>query len=87
MIRVYKNTLKHCKQAEPTILSQVIKQVNDYSEALSNALRYNILLILTNKDMCEEDVELTHNEIVRSSTNPVSVIIIGIDDGEFKELK
>ena len=61
--------------------------MNDYSEALSNVLRYNILMILTNKDMCKEDIEATHNEIVRSSKNPVSVIIIGIDDDEFTELK
>jgi hypothetical protein len=44
-------------------------------------------MILTNKDMCKEDIEATHNEIVRSSKNPVSVIIIGIDDDEFTELK
>lgn len=61
--------------------------MNDYSETIKDTKRYNILLLLTNRDMCEEDIELTHHQIVRASALPISIIIIGIDDDDFVELK
>ncbi len=47
--------------------------------------KYCILLILTDGDI--SDIQATKDEIVKATEMPLSLIIIGIGDNEFSQMK
>ena len=69
----------------PTNFAPVIKKVTETIEKDNNQCKYNILMILT--DGAISDMEDTIKYLVKGSTMPLSVIIIGIGSGGFGNME
>ena len=69
----------------PTNFAPVIKKVTETIEKDNNQCKYNILMILT--DGAISDMEDTIKYLVKGSTMPLSVIIIGIGSDDFGNME
>ncbi len=80
----YRNILPVITLCSDGLLSPIIKEINNkVSEKIkeNDYNFYNILLILTNGNI--KDEKDTINNIVKSSFLPISIIIVGIGNGDF----
>ena len=85
VIYEYHNSFKHLALAGPTNFAPIMKQVIGNIRKEDNILRYNVLLILT--DGIINDMNETIDALVEASFLPLSVIIIGIGNDHFEEMK
>lgn len=84
----YKKSLKTFKLHGPTIFSEVMRMAVEYAQHESQqkeTQKYFILLILTDGDI--NDMQATKDEIVRATDLPISVLIIGVGDEEFTQMR
>lgn len=87
MISAYQNALQKTKLYGPTYFSQILSAVNGRCEATEVSAyhqEYNILLILT--DGIINDMQQTIDEIVRGSTLPLSIVIVGVGSADFDSM-
>lgn len=87
VIEAYKNTIINVKLAGPTQFSSIIGLVNDMTESVKvtqQNQKYTILLIIT--DGVINDMQQTVDEIVRGSSLPLSIIIVGVGSADFKSM-
>jgi hypothetical protein len=71
----------------PTYFNQIISLVNDmcdYDNCTQEDQKYYILLIITDGNI--NDMEDTIDQIVRGTTLPLSIIIVGVGDEDFSEM-
>jgi hypothetical protein len=82
----YQKGLKSLKLHGPTYFSKIIKNVNDMADfdKATGQFRYYILLIITDGNI--NDFNDTVDEIVRGTALPLSIIIVGVGDEDFKEM-
>eukprot|EP00345_Euplotes_harpa_P017748 CAMPEP_0168349538 /NCGR_PEP_ID=MMETSP0213-20121227/20485_1 /TAXON_ID=151035 /ORGANISM="Euplotes harpa, Strain FSP1.4" /LENGTH=188 /DNA_ID=CAMNT_0008359517 /DNA_START=1042 /DNA_END=1608 /DNA_ORIENTATION=+ len=82
----YKKNIDKIMFAGPTHFSPMLRYWNDMVkfECEKNNKRYYTFLLLT--DGFNHDVEDTIEQVVVSSTLPVSIIIIGIGDADFSNM-
>ena len=85
IIDAYHNAFQKIKLWGPTYFSPIIRKINEMIEKEKNKLNYYILMILT--DGILDDMEKTINELVKSSSLPLSVIIIGVGKEDFSSMK
>ena len=71
--------------AGPTHFSQMLQQIIDIVRYRGNIPVYNILLILTDGEI--HDFVLTKDLIVQASNLPISIIIVGVGEEKFKQMK
>ena len=85
IIKTYHDCLKKEKLtfAGPTEFAPIINKV--ISKIEKNQLEYHILMILT--DGVIDDLQETIDALVKGSFYPLSVIIIGIGDADFKNME
>ena len=85
IIKTYHDCLKKDKLtfAGPTEFAPIINKV--ISKIEKNQLEYHILMILT--DGVIDDLQETIDALVKGSFYPLSVIIIGIGDADFKNME
>ena len=85
IIKCYHDCIKEEKLtfAGPTEFSPIINKV--ISKIKDNQLEYHILMILT--DGVIDDLQETIDALVEGSFLPLSVIIIGIGDADFKKME
>ena len=86
-IKTYRDTLVDIKLDGPTFFAPVINRVFQFVEECEGnpeAKLYHVLLILTDGGI--HDMRETINQIVKCSTKPLSIIIVGIGDAEFKNM-
>ena len=84
----YRQILNEIEFSGPTLFSHVIKKTIDMAdEAQINQFnqQYFILLILTDGDI--NDMNDTIDLIVKGSTYPLSIVIVGIGQGSFKNME
>lgn len=87
MLEAYKNAIKNLNFFGPTHFNEIINTVNNMAEDLKvsqDNQKYIILLIIT--DGIINDMEQTIDEIVRGSSLPLSIIIVGVGDAEFNSM-
>lgn len=87
ILQNYRNALNNVDLYGPTHFNQIIKIVNDMAEGAKvaqNNQKYQILLILT--DGIINDMKQTIDEIVRGSSLPLSIIIVGVGDADFSSM-
>jgi len=87
VIETYKASLKDIKLLGPTCFCPVIKTMTEtVGKKLkkSNILSYHIFLILTDGKI--DDMEETKEIIIESSKQPISIIIVGIGNGDFGKM-
>jgi len=87
VLEAYKKALKHVKLYGPTHFSEVLDMINKMAEGLEvsqHNQKYIICLILT--DGIINDMQKTIDEIVRGSSLPLSIIIVGVGDADFSSM-
>ena len=87
VIAAYKNALTGVNLYGPTNFSPIIEMVNDMAEAENVSQmnqKYNILLIIT--DGIINDMQKTIDQVVRGSSLPVSIIIVGVGSDDFESM-
>jgi len=87
VLDTYKNALNNVDLYGPTHFSKVLETVNDMCEGLEvsqNNQKYMILLIIT--DGIINDIQQTIDQVVRGSTLPLSIIIVGVGDADFSAM-
>ena len=85
VIKEYKNCFQNIQLAGPTKFCPLIRNVIQNIKRENNPLKYHILLILT--DGIILDMQETIDALVEGSFLPLSVIIIGIGNDHFQEMK
>ena len=83
----YRNFITEIKLSGPTNFAPMIRDLNnEVKKNLSNGMvmGYNILLILTDGQI--DDLQDTIDEMVEASFLPISVIIVGIGNGDFTSM-
>ena len=85
IIKIYHECIEKDKLtfAGPTEFAPIINKV--ISKITKNKLEYHILMILT--DGVIDDLKETINALVDGSFEPLSVIIIGVGDADFKKME
>eukprot|EP00826_Nyctotherus_ovalis_P038260 TRINITY_DN3576_c0_g1_i15.p1 TRINITY_DN3576_c0_g1~~TRINITY_DN3576_c0_g1_i15.p1 ORF type:complete len:243 (+),score=61.27 TRINITY_DN3576_c0_g1_i15:954-1682(+) len=84
---VYKNALKLVKLHGPTYFSRFLSYMIDmveYETITCKMNKYYIFLVLT--DGLINDMEATTDEIVRATSLPISIIIVGVGDEDFSSM-
>ena len=84
ILLAYRQILPHITLYGPTYFAPIIRELNNtVKQELSEGktMNYNILMILT--DGLINDMDDTIDELVEASFLPISVIIIGIGNGDF----
>jgi vacuolar-type H+-ATPase subunit F/Vma7 len=87
VIQAYQHALRNVQLYGPTHFSDIIKLVADMAEGekvSQNNQKYFILLIIT--DGIINDMQKTIDEIVRATSLPLSIIIVGVGNTEFDSM-
>ena len=86
IIDAYKKTLSSVKLHGPTNFAPVIKHMaRQAAKFNSKPTNYSILLIIT--DGIVTDMEDTKTAIIKASGLPLSIIIVGVGDEDFSQMK
>ena len=85
ILEVYRKNVPSLRFSGPTNFAPIIKKVTETIEKENNKFKYNILMILT--DGAISDMGDTIKYLVKGSTMPLSVIIIGIGSGGFGNME
>ena len=87
-VLVYKKSLKSFTFHGPTMFSEVFKMALDYAQYechRKDAQKYFILLVLTDGEI--SDMQATKDQIVKACDLPISILIIGVGDDDFTQMK
>lgn len=87
VLEAYQKSLKHVELYGPTCFNGVLSMVNTMAEGLEvsqDNQKYIIMLIIT--DGIINDMQETIDEIVRGSSLPLSIIIVGVGEADFKSM-
>ncbi|CDW74967.1 copine viii [Stylonychia lemnae] len=87
VIEAYQHACKNIKLYGPTYFSEVLKMVVDVAsnqQVSQENQQYFILLLIT--DGIINDIQKTIDEVVRGSNLPLSIIIVGVGNENFKSM-
>ncbi|KAA8497919.1 Copine-1 [Porphyridium purpureum] len=89
LMAAYKNTLSAVQLYGPTVLSSVLKTASvivsrKLAERRGKPLPYHVLLVMTDGILSDRDS--TVDELVRASSLPLSVMIVGIGQEDFSAM-
>jgi hypothetical protein len=86
-VEAYKNALKTVKLYGPTNFAPIVELVNDMAseeKVTQDNQKYFILLIIT--DGIISDLQATIDQVVRGSSLPLSIIIVGVGNADFSKM-
>jgi hypothetical protein len=81
LLKKYRESLKGVKLWGPTLFEEVFQKVFQSIEKKKSLDLYTVLLVLT--DGCIHDMRQTIDVIVKASSHPISIVIVGIGDSDF----
>jgi len=85
VIRVYKDSIRKAKLSAPTNLQQTLRFISSKAQSeIKNEKYYELLVVLIDGDIT--DMNETLDLVVKSSSLPVSILIIGIGDMQFERM-
>ena len=84
IINAYHNAIEKVEFWGPTNFAPIIREMNKIIKQQNHKLKYHILMILT--DGAIDDMDDTIEELVEGSFLPLSVIIIGVGNGDFTNM-
>ena len=86
LFKAYHETCLRVKFSGPTYFAPILKEVVNYAQKrfLTNQNNYTVFLLLT--DGIVNDLQASIDEIVRGCYMPLSIIIVGIGDEDFKKM-
>lgn len=84
IVKLYKQAMKKVKPHGPTKLSEIIGMAVQFAQAEYQSSNYYVLIILT--DGCFDDYALTVDKIIEASLLPLSIVFVGLGEGDFSQL-
>ena len=84
IINSYHNAIKKIDLFGPTNFSPIIEEIIKMIEDENSDKKYHILMILTDGEI--DDMDDTIDKLVKGSSKPLSVIIIGVGNANFKSM-
>lgn len=85
VLEAYKSTLQRVHLSEPTNFSPVIRHVSKLASSNCDGKSYYVLLIITDGGI--SDMKQTLKAIVDACALPMSIIIVGVGDGDFSDME
>ncbi|OMJ84943.1 hypothetical protein SteCoe_13851 [Stentor coeruleus] len=85
ILKIYHSSIGKISQSSPGELHYIIDELISSASSISSNNGYYVLLILTNGEI--SDIDQTINSIVRASSLPISIIILGIGNSDFDVMK
>ena len=85
ILGAYKATLPNIKLSGPTYFNPILETFEGHCKSTFGKPIYNVLLIITDGEI--HDMEKTKETLAKLSANPCSVIIVGVGDEEFENMK
>ncbi|CAB0003697.1 unnamed protein product, partial [Nesidiocoris tenuis] len=85
VLEAYRNCIRQIQLSGPTNFAPVINHVANIARNLADGSSYFILLILT--DGVITDMPQTCQAIVKASSLPISIIIVGIGNADFTAME
>ncbi|GAB6026835.1 Copine-8 [Chamberlinius hualienensis] len=85
ILQSYFSTITSVQLYGPTNFSPVIRHVARFAEAIRDGSGYFILLIIT--DGAITDMQETKRSIIRASSLPLSIIIVGVGSADFNAME
>jgi len=86
-VECYRKNLMKIQLFGPTNFAPIIRYISSVAEFfVTNKVYYNYIVLLIITDGQITDFDDTVDEIVKCSTLPVSIIIVGVGDADFKEM-
>ncbi len=87
ILATYQHGMPKLNFSGPTNFAEIIRYVGDMAYwHVSNNLAYNYFVLLIITDGQISDMQDTIDEIVRCSTLPVSIVIVGVGSADFSEM-
>jgi hypothetical protein len=80
----YNNALDQCQLSGPTNFEEIIRRAASFAQGGGDR-NYYVLLIITDGEI--SDMEKTVAEIVKASVLPLSIIIVGVGNEKFENMK
>ena len=87
VFQLYNHAIQNVELAGPTYFAPLLKEVVNFTSSAiaSEPDNYTVLLILTDGEI--HDMDATIDQIVASSTLPLSVIIVGVGTTNFRNME
>lgn len=87
VLEAYRQTLYNVRFSGPTVFAEIIRAASEHvqEDIRSGSNTYTIMLIVT--DGVINDMQDTVDEIVRASSLPLSIVIIGVGASDFTEME
>ena len=85
MFNTYRRALVGTSLSGPTYFSPLLTMMLGYMKTMLTLQMYHILLILT--DGTIHDMKKTKDLIVECSDYPLSIIIVGVGDADFEDMR
>ncbi len=86
-VECYKRNIPKIRLHGPTNFASIIKYVGDIAEFyVKNGVQYNYFVLLIITDGQITDMDNTTDQIVRCSSLPVSIVIVGVGNANFSEM-
>ena len=87
MLESFNNCTKDIIPDNKIYLSPLLDKVNNEINNLHEVKNYNILFILLKDNIYNNDIKSTIDAIIESSYLPLTIIIIGVGNSDFDEMK
>jgi Copine/C2 domain len=86
VLDAYRQTLYNVRFSGPTVFAEIVRAASGLAQVdlAQGAQAYTIMLILT--DGVINDMQDTIDEIVRASSLPLSIVIIGVGESDFSDM-
>ena len=85
ILQAYCNALQNIQLYGPTNFAPVINHVAAFANAFQDGKQYFVQLIIT--DGVITDLELTKDAIIKASGLPMSIIIVGVGNEDFSNMR
>ena len=84
ILAAYRQTLAHCRLSGPTKFGSILGYAKESAQNQIEEYSYTILLIIT--DGVIDDMTVSSDLIVESSTLPLSIVIVGVGGADFSNM-
>jgi len=84
LLKDYKECLESVKMSEPTHFSEVLQHVSNEASRAGLGLEYTVIMIITDGGIT--DLEQTKKILVKMSGQAVSVVLVGVGEGDMDSL-
>jgi len=83
MLNEYRRAVRGTEMWGPTLFAPMLRKIREFTD-FNTTRMYYVLLILT--DGCIHDMRETIDQIVECSSQPLSIIIVGVGDADFSAM-